>query len=362
MLVNIETEKFLEELSYVQNVVEKKTVNPILSNVLIKAEKGGLELRATNLQIGLISRVEAEVEEEGEIAVDAKKLYEIVRSMPEGNVVMRSVSANQIELVKDSINFRLLFFAAEEFPPFPEPKIEVEGIYFPLLREMIKRTYFAINPKETRFFLNGALMEIKEGKIRMVTTDSHRLSYVEKEIEIEGAVEKSLLLPKKVLTELQRMEEETIAIGEDERNIYFKIGGRILNATKVEGRFPEYEPLLHQLHPHEFIVNREVLLEALKRAAIMVADSSGVKFEVGDRKVKIIAVNPDLGEMEEDIETDYAGEKLSISFNHKFLIEFLNSTDADLVKFSLRSVQEPIRIEPVGEEITQIYIVMPLRV
>ncbi len=360
MLVKIDTEKFLEELSYVQNVVEKKTVNPILSNVLIKAKEGGLELRATNLQIGLISNVEAEVEEAGEIAVDAKKLYEIVRSMPEGEVTIRSISANQIELVKDSINFRLLFFPAEEFPPFPEPKIEVEGIYFPLLREMIKRTYFAINPKETRFFLNGALMEIKEGKIRMVTTDSHRLSYVEK--EIEASVEKSLLLPKKVLTELQRMEEETIAIGEDERNIYFRIGNRMLNATKVEGKFPEYEPLLHQPHPHEFVTNREVLLEALKRAAIMVTDSSGVKFEVGERKVKIIAVNPDLGEMEEEIETDYAGEKLSISFNHKFLIEFLNSTDADLVKFSLRSVQEPIRIEPIGEEITQIYIVMPLRV
>lgn len=361
MLMKVERDLLLEELSVVQNVVEKKTVNPILANVLLKTNQNELELRATNLQIGIITKVEAQIEEAGEIAVDAKKIYEIVRSLPEGQLSIQKVSLNQIEIKSRTINFRILYFPAEEFPPFPEPKVEIDGIYFPLIREMIKRTYFAINPKETRFFLNGALLEIKEGKMNMVTTDSHRLCYVEKEIDVN--TEKSLLLPKKVLNELQRMEEEIIAIGEDERNIYFKIGKRILNATKVEGKFPEYTPLLNQQYNYEFIVNRALLLDSLKRASILMSDlSPGVKLEVENKKMKVIAVNPDLGELEEELETDYMGEKLVINLNQKFLIEFLNSTPSDLIKFSIKSVQEPVRIEPVGDELNQVYIVMPLRV
>lgn len=359
MWINVSKDKLIESLSPLQDVVEKRMVNPNLSNILMEAKGKELIMKATNLQIGMITSTKADIREEGSLGINGKKLYEIVKSFSSDEVSIKTLTPTHCEVSDGKSPFKILYSSPEGFPEFPEPRFEIEGFPTKIIKEFIRKTFFSINVKDSRFVINGVLFKIEENKSIMVSTDGHRLSYTE--TEFNTSHKKEFLILKTVLQKLQRAEEETISIGEDERNIFFKFDGKIMNVSKVEGRFPNYQIVFPDEINYEIIVNKNALLESIKRASIIIDERvSGISFEVVAGKITVKSLNPDLGEFKEDLEADYNGEQFELIFNPRYLIEFLSVVDSDLVKFYMKEVGKAVVFEPLNEEIKHLYVVMPI--
>ena len=361
MWIKTGKESLSKALSSIQDVVEKRLINPKLSNVLMKTEGDKLELRATNLQIGIKTWVEAEVKEEGEIAINGRKIYEIVRSFSGESVELKTISSTHCEVNDGKSPFKLVYSGPEGFPEFPAPKIEVQDFPSEIMKEFIRKTIFSINQKDSRFIINGVLFKLDNGKAIMVSTDGHRLSLVEKDFDYQGQTKEYILL-KNVLAKLQRAEEETLSFGDDERNIFFQFDGKTINVSKVEGRFPNYEVVFPRTINYEVIINREALQDSLRRASIIIEErQGGVRFRVEEGYMEISSQNPDLGEFREKIEADYRGDGFKITFNPRYITEFLSVVDSDLVKMYFDEVGKAVVFEPVHDVVNYKYVVMPIR-
>jgi len=360
MWIKISKEKMVENLTPLQDVIERRIINPSLSNILLIAEKKSLEMRATNLQIGIRTKFDADVQEDGKIEIDGKKLYEIIKSFSSEDFSIKTLTPNHCEVSDGKSPFKILYSSPEGFPEFPTPKFDIKDFPSEIFKEFIRKTYFAINVKDSRFVINGVLFKLSEGKAIMISTDGHRLSYVEKEYEFPEEKEYQIL--KNVLSKLQKTEEETISIGEDERNIFFKFDGKIMNVSKVEGKFPNYKAVFPDKINYEAIVNRDSLLEAIKRASIIIDERvSGVDFLLEKGKMTVKSLNPDLGEFKEEMEVDYSGESFGILFNPRYIIEFLSTVDSDLIKFYTQEIGKAVVFEPLNEGLKYLYVVMPIR-
>ncbi len=361
MWIKTERNELTKALSSLQDVVERRIINPKLSNVLVIARGDNVEFRATNLQMGVKTSIPAEVKEEGTIAINGKKFYEISRSLSGDTVEVKTITPTHCEINDGRSPFKLVYSGPEGFPEFPEPTIHLKDFPAEIMKEFIRKTLFSINQRDSRFIINGVLFKIGGGKALMVSTDGHRLSLVEKEIEYDGE-EKEYILLKNLLTKLQRAEDETISMGDDERNIFFEFDKKIINVSKVEGRFPNYEVVFPKEINYEVIVNREKLHEALRRASIIIDEKQrGVKFSVSEGLMEINAQNPDLGEFKEQMEADYKGEPFNIIFNPRYITEFLSVVDSDLIKMYFDEVGKAVVFEPLHEIVNYKYVVMPIR-
>lgn len=359
MWINVSKEKLAEGLYPLQDIVEKRMVNPNLSNILLTTEKNTLIMKATNLQIGMITTVEAEVKEEGSLGINGKKFYEIVKSFSGEEVSIKTLTPTHCEVSDGKSPFKLVYSSPEGFPEFPEPKFDIREFPSNVIKEFIRKTSFSINVKDSRFVINGVLFKIEENKAIMVSTDGHRLSYVETDFSTN--INKEFLVLKPVLQKLQRAEQEKMEIGEDERNIFFKFDGKIMNVSKVEGRFPNYKVVFPEEINYEVIVNKEKLLDSIKRASIIIDErETGVNFIVSEGKLTLKSVNPDIGEFKEDIEADYKGGEFDLLFNPRYIIEFLSVVDSDLIKFYTEEIGKAVVFEPLNEEIKHLYVVMPI--
>ncbi len=361
MWIKLERNELAKALSSLQDVVERRIINPKLSNILVIAKGENVEFRATNLQMGVKTEIAAQIEEEGTIAINGKKFYEISRSLSGDSVEVKTISPTHCEINDGKSPFKLVYSGPEGFPEFPQPKIELKDFPSQIMKEFIRKTLFSINQKDSRFIINGVLFKILRGKAIMVSTDGHRLSLVEKEIEYVGD-EKEYILLKNVLSKLQRAEDEKISLGDDERNIFFQFNNKIINVSKVEGRFPNYQVVFPREINYEVIVNRENLQESLRRASIIIDEKQGgVRFIVGEGFMEVSAQNPDLGEFKERIEADYKGEGFRITFNPRYISEFLSVVDSDLIKMYFDEVGKAVVFEPVHDIVLYKYVVMPIR-
>ncbi len=363
-------------LGRIQAIVEKRNTMPILANVLLRASKkkgedgGTLELAATDLEVGIRSVHPVEVSTPGEVTVSAKKLYEIVRELPEEPIHLEVTENSYVILQCARAKFSLAGSAAEEYPKLPEfAPGKMALLQSPVLAEMIARTMYAASTDETRYNLNGVFLEQRSDRncIRMVATDGPRLAYVDRELdgEIPGLTS-GVIIPRKGLTELKRLVDEEdsdeVEIGFEGNSGLVRKGGVTLVMRLIEGEFPNYSQVIPEKTTQTLILPVDALNHALRRVAILSAERSrAIKFELDSGLLSLSSNNPDIGDAREELDVDYAGEKLSIAFNARYLMDAVSSLGSKEVRLSFQDGLSPVKLVPTEDNDT-LAVVMPMRI
>ncbi len=367
MEIVVRKNDLLRELHLVQGIVERKNSIPILSNVLAEAKDGELRISATDLDVSLRCGCAAEVVSAGAITLGAKKLFEIVRALPESDVQIKVLPDAWAQIVCERTSFKMAGLPREDFPALPEGKPS-KGIEIPAeaLREVIARTAFAITAEDARYYLAGALLVFDKDGVAMIATDGHRLAYVHRKADIKGAEGQKVLVPRKAINELSRLlEQEELAIFQQvESHLVFQAGGRTLASKTIEGQFPAYEKVVAITGDKALTLNREVLATAIRRVSLLSSERSrAVRLSLANGKLELQASSPDLGEAKETLSVPYKGASLEIAFNAQYLVEFLGAAGTEEVTIELKDAESQGLLKPVGGgEIDYRYVVMPMRI
>jgi DNA polymerase-3 subunit beta len=361
-------------LGRIQSIVEKRNTLPILANVHLSAtgEKadGRLELAGTDLEIGIRSELEADVSKAGTITASAKKLYEIVRELPDQPVHLETTQDSFLSIRCARADFNLSGNAADEYPTLPvaSPSTTV-NVQAAVLAQMIERTMYAASADETRYNLNGVFVEQlpDTGKLRMVATDGHRLAYVDREFGTElDALEGGVIIPRKGLSELKRLVDEEDAdeleLGFDGNYGLVRKRGVTLVMRLIEGDFPNYRQVIPRQTTRQLVLQAGSLVQSLRRVALLSSERNrAVRFDLKSGLLRLSSSNPDLGEAHEEIDVDYEGEELTIAFNARYLMDCLGVLDAKEVRVDFQDSLSPAQITPTDDADT-LAVVMPMRV
>jgi DNA polymerase III subunit beta len=361
-------ENLLRELQAMQGIVEKKSTIPILSNIVIDAKKDALEMLATDLEVGLRCSCEATVARPGSVTLSARRLFDIVRYLPEAEVRVRADEGSWVVITCQKARFRIVGLPREDFPSVPvfdfAKGIPIER---PLLIDMISKVLFAITTDETRYQINGTLMILSKRQITMVATDGHRLAYVTGRLE-KGASESriEIIVPRKALQELSRIGEgETeVQFGQKENHVFFKVGRTILNSTLVPGKFPEYEKVIPEGNDKLLKLESASFADVVRRVSLLSSERSrAVKFSLGKGSVEISSSNPEVGEAAETLDVDYSGPPLEVGFNARYLLDFLQAMGTGPLIMAVKDEATQGLLRPVGQEGRDYrYVVMPMRI
>jgi DNA polymerase-3 subunit beta len=361
-------------LGRIQSIVEKRNTMPILANVHLSATRekadGRLELAGTDLEIGIRSELEADVSKAGTITASAKKLYEIVRELPDQPVHLETTQDSFLSIRCARADFNLSGNAADEYPTLPvaSPSTTV-NVQAAVLAQMIERTMYAASADETRYNLNGVFVEQlpDTGKLRMVATDGHRLAYVDREFGTElDALEGGVIIPRKGLSELKRLVDEEDAdeleLGFDGNYGLVRKRGVTLVMRLIEGDFPNYRQVIPRQTTRQLVLQAGSLVQSLRRVALLSSERNrAVRFDLKSGLLRLSSSNPDLGEAHEEIDVDYEGEELTIAFNARYLMDCLGVLDAKEVRVDFQDSLSPAQITPTDDADT-LAVVMPMRV
>jgi DNA polymerase-3 subunit beta len=360
----------LGELNLTQGVVERKTTIPILSNLLFEAKGNRLTLAATDLELSIRSSCEAKVKSEGAGTVPAKKLLELVRLLPEGELRFKLLENHWVQIVADRKTYKMIGMEKSNFPAIPAFLHPLAKLPASILASLIARTHFAISAEESRYTLNGALLILKPDSIGMVATDGHRLAQAETKHSVAGlSSEVRTLVPKKALVEIQRLaaeaqEKEEIEFARDDSHLFFKAGERLLISRMLTGQFPNYEAVLPRENTKQIVLERNELNDAVRRVS-QLADqrSRAVKFSISKEGVEISASSPEYGEARETIEKEYKGEPISIGFNAQYLLDLLAAAPDGPISVELKDEQSAGQLRPLADESYEYrYVIMPMRI
>jgi DNA polymerase-3 subunit beta len=376
--MNFEVEKreFIKGLGLMQSVAGRKTTLPILSHILIEWEKNSLYLTGTDLETGIREELTAKTPEKGKASVSAKKLYEIVRELPEETIHIQKKDNQWITLQCGKSIFNLAGLDPEEFPSLPKFQEENFSIVSTrLIREMIEKTVFAASNEESRYHLNGVLFaQTKQGGkewLRMVATDGHRLSLIDRENQkIRGIDEKGIIIPKKGILEIRKIMGDRD--GEEEMGIYFntthgffKTGKSLTVIRLIDGEFPEYEQVVPKGNDKRLIMVKERMHSSLKRVSTMASERmEGVKLSLKKDSLEMSSTHQDFGDAKEEVEVVYEGPPLQVGFNARYLIEALNVIETEEVLMELKDEGSPGILRPSSstpELSNQFCIIMPMR-
>jgi DNA polymerase III subunit beta len=362
----------LRELQLFQGIVERKNTIPILANVLMEATGNEIRMLATDLEVALRSRCEAVVEKPGSLTLPAKKLYEIVKALPETDVRI-SEEKNGVKVAADRFDSRMQTLPKEDFPAVPEASGAINAtLPRAAIREMVAKTQFAITGEDTRYFLNGALFILQPGSMSLVATDGHRLALVNVDRPKTAAKGKDedevrAILPRKTLWELGKLLTEgdgEIKYERGENHLFFEVGGRMLISRMIDGQFPAFERVIPKGNNKRIEFERERLTNAVKRVALLSNERSrAVKFQLDKGKVEVTSSSPEFGEAKETLPVDYNDGSMQICFNAQYVMDFLGAVDTDNVALELKDEVSQAVMKPVGTEgYDYTYVIMPMRV
>lgn len=376
--ITVSRAELLRELTAAQTVVERKTTIPILSNFLFEATanedgSGRLTITATDLDQSLKTSCAARVKKAGACTIPARKLYDYIRLLPEGDISIKLMDNHWVQIRAGRSNTKMVGMARANFPQVPEfPQGFGYKIASGSLRNMIAKVIFAISNEESRYTLNGALLVLKAESMAMVATDGHRLAHIEKLGEnLEGlSGEKKTLIPRKALAELNGLlsstDAEQIEFADDEQTLFFRIGGRVLTSRKLTGQFPNYEAVLPRDNNKFVIVRSEDLMSSIQRVAQFADERSGaIRIRLEQNELKLSAQSTDSGESEDVIETPYSYDPLVVGFNSSYLIDFLKAVgESGEVRMEFKDAQSAgqMRPEDTNEDVRYRYILMPMRI
>jgi DNA polymerase-3 subunit beta len=323
-----------DELGFIQGVVERKTTIPVLANILIESI-GEKEIRivGTDLDCTIRCDAEAEIKQTGAICIQARKLFDIVRALPAGADVHFKKDTNDWVVMKcGNARFRLAGTNREQFPEIPQFKSTPLKLPADTFAQFIQNTAFAITNEQSRFTLSGAKFIIADGSAKMVTTDGHRLAYIEKKVDT-GDARMDTLVPKKALLELVKLSragDEDISFGEDPNHIFFEGEGRLLITRKLSGQFPNYEMVMPKESEHRVVFDLDEMRSAVRRVSLMADERNrSIRVTFREGEVEITAQSSEEGEGAEVVPAaDYKGEEVTLGFNHQYLLEYLNNLTA----------------------------------
>jgi DNA polymerase-3 subunit beta len=368
----------LRELQLFQGIVERKNTIPILANVLIEADGDKVRLLATDLEVGLRSTCAAAVAKSGSLTLPAKKLYEIIKALPETDIRIQE-DKNGVKVAADRFDSRMQTLPREDFPTLPDGT----GVYSAslprdVLKHMVSKTQFAITGEDTRYFLNGALFILRPDSMSLVSTDGHRLALITvprdtTKVKAAGkdkekaADEVRVILPRKTLMELGRLLAEgdsDIQYERGENHLFFEIGGRLLISRMIDGQFPAFERVIPKGNDKRIDFDRDRLTSAVKRVALLSNERSrAVKFQIDKGKVEIASSSPEFGEAKEVLMVEYAGTPVTICFNAQYVLDFLGVVETDSVGLEFKDEMSQAVMKPIGAEgYDYTYVIMPMRV
>jgi DNA polymerase-3 subunit beta len=360
MEITVRKSDLVKELSLVQGIVERKNSIPILSNVLAEARAGEVRIAATDLDVSLRCGCAADVKTEGSITLGAKKLYEIVRSLPDSDVRIKVLADSWATIDCERVSFKMAGLPREDFPTLPEGKPS-KGVEIPaeVLRDLISRTAFAITAEDARYYLAGALLLLDKDGASMVATDGHRLSYAQRKKP------QRVLVPRKAIQELARLleTEDSATFQQVENHLVFGVGARTLSSKMIEGQFPAFEKVIALAGDKKVELQTSGLATAIRRVSLLSSERSrAVRLTLGDGKLDLSASSPDLGEAKESLTAEYKGAGVEIGFNAQYVLDFLAAAGTDSVSLELKDHESQGLFRPQGESATDYrYIVMPMR-
>jgi DNA polymerase-3 subunit beta len=366
MRFSLQREVLLKPLQQVVNVVERRHTLPVLANLLALVKDGQLCLTGTDLEVEMVARTAVEDAKDGETTIPARKLFEIVRALPDGSRVTVSQAGDKVTVQAGRSRFTLAALSPNDFPSVDDVDV-IERIRVPeaALKELIERTAFAMAQQDVRYYLNGLLLDLRENALRCVATDGHRLALCEAPLPGGGAqTRKQIILPRKGVLELQRLLE-----GGD-RELELEVGRNHLRVRRedvtftsklIDGRFPDYDAVIPIGADKEVKVDREVLRAALQRAAILSNEKyRGVKLDVSPGQLRLVAHNPEQEEAQEEIEADTKIDGLSIGFNVTYLLDALSALREETVLIALRDANSSALVREASNDRSR-HVVMPLR-
>lgn len=365
MEFKIKKDDFLKVLHKVQGIVDKKNTMPILGNILLIAKEGKINVMATDLEIAIKDSVKADVITEGSVTINAKKLYEIVKEFRKDEIEITE-KENKVTLKSQKSKFNILGLPSNDFPSFPE--IDENGfsnIDKEKLKNMIQKTEFSVSTDETRYNINGFLLESDKNNVKIVTTDGHRLALISEDSKDMPEVEKSVILPRKGVMELKKLleenEEEETQFEINDKSVTVKKGDAVINIRLIDGEFPDYNQVIPKDNDKEVVANREELLGSLKRVSLLSSDKvRGVKFNLTKDNLLLTSSSPDIGDAREETAVKYNDTDLETAFNAKYFIDVLETLDDENVVMVFKDQLNPVIIKPENNE-KVLYIVMPMR-
>jgi DNA polymerase-3 subunit beta len=323
-----------EELGFVQGIVEKKSTIPVLSNILIESVgEGTIRIVGTDLDVTIRCEAQAEIKQPGAMCIQARKLFDIVRLLDGGDVHFTKEENEWVKMSCGKSKFRLAGVGREQFPEVPSFKAAPLKLSAEIFNNFISNTAFAITTEQSRFTLSGAKFIIDGTSAKMVTTDGHRLAFIQKNLDASAMTENmDALIPKKALMELvkiSRDSETEVSFGEDPNHIYFEVDGRLLITRKLSGNFPNYEMVIPKDNDKIVTFDSDEMKNALRRVSLMADERTrSVKITIRAGEIEIGAQSSEEGEASEKVAADYTGEEIQIGFNSQYLQEFLNVVGA----------------------------------
>ena len=371
MKLTIKKDEIQKGLQRIQGVVDKKNTMPILSNLLLTADDNGIEIVATDLEIGLRGRYAAVVQKPGAVAVSAKKMYEIVRELPEEDIQIRVDEGSWVKIASGHAHFKLVGLSREEFPALPdvaeEGMITIEG---DMLRDMIRKTLYAVGENDARYVLNGLFVHLTTDKgglnMRMVGTDGHRLSLIDRVIAAKHQDE-SVIIPKKAMLELRRLLEEdgegtSLQIGLSKNHALFKRDGLVMVSKLIDGNYPNYQQVIPAQSTKKVMVSKDLFTQAVKRVSILSKEkTNNMKLQLEKGTLVLSSSNPEIGDASEELAVEYQGDSLTIGFNSRYLMDVLMAMTAPTISLELSDALSPCLIREEGDEHYRC-VVMPMRV
>ena len=368
MKLSIQRAPLVEALQKIQSVIEKRNTVPILANILLQVNARKVSISATDLEIALKINLDIESGTDGKITVSAKQFFDIVKELPEKTIHLNQKENGWAEILCEKIRYNLVTLPAEEFPSLPvfEEREFVEA-RTDSLSELIDRTLFAVSTDETRPHLNGVYLEAQENNlIRMIATDGHRLSYMDREVFLKMPdFRKGMIIPRKGVSELRKLLEETdanIHVSFEKGNLFARIGDTFMSIRLIEAIFPDYRQVIPQGVEKRILTDRNLLMAALRHVNPMVNEKSrGVKFHIQSNLITLMASNPEIGEAREDVDVEYQGDSSEIAFNTKYLMDCLAVMKSDQVEILFKDKFTPGMIREASQP-NHTYVVSQMRI
>jgi len=329
----------LAGIQVVQNIVSSKSTLPILSNMLLETRGQMVKLNTTDLYIGISCELPVEIIEEGAITIPAKRFSDIVRELPDGDIFITAKKNNQIDIEGSKCRFKLSGLPKEEFPKFPEFK-DKENIKIEqkILKEMLRMTSFAVSHEESRYVLNGILIEISGDDISLIATDGKRLAKMNKKIAAATKKDISVIIPIKAVSEIYRnlKDEGMVSLIMGTNQILFDIDGILIATRIIEGEFPNYKQVIPAPAVPKIKMATQNFLSAIRRANLLATpDFQAIKIEVFSDKIVISKTTPDVGESREEVSVQYGGKEMIVGFNPQFLIDVLKNINDEQIEMEI---------------------------
>ena len=365
MKFTISREAFLQPLSHVIGVVERRQTLPVLANFMLSVSDDRLTVTGTDMEVELVSAVSADVSQTGEITVPARKLIDIMKALPDGANITFGVSGDKATLSAGRSRFTLATLPASEFPATDQVEaLEKLSVSEASLKNMMDKTSFAMANQDVRYYLNGLLLDFNQGQLKAIATDGHRLAVCDLEGEAGISSDRQLIVPRKGVMELSRMlsgekDDVTLAIGRN--HIRLVKGDTIFTSKLIDGRFPDYKAVIPVGADKQMLVDRLTFTQALQRASILSNEKyKGVRLEADGSTIKIIAHNPQHEEAVEEIEAELNFDRIAVGFNVTYLLDALMAIDTERVSLELIDANSSCLVSAPDSDINR-HVVMPLK-